>query len=284
MAMNGKMKKGCAIGCGVVTLVLFVIIGSVAFFVRDMSTDYKAVKKSEEALLAAHGGLLEYNPPSGGIPSAERLQVFLRVRRDQAEWRQNVALAFDEFLVQKEASDTGGFKHFLGLLRSTTQMAPSLASFWSSRNAALMEHEMGPGEYSYIYCLAYFSYLSYDPGDGAQDSELDFGKNSRAGIQVDTHGEMTETERRDAAWRHVHDLMLPMLQAVDRTNSSDDWLRELDLEIAVMDESPLHYPWRNGAPRLLSDAFRPFRRELEQQYNVAVNPVELIFEFSTSEE
>ncbi len=282
--MNKKLKKGCAVGCGVVLLMVFVIIGSVSFFVRDMSLDYKAVKKSEEALIAAHDGIAGYSPPFGGIPSAERLQSFVDVRRDQAEWRLNVAMAFDEFMVKKEANQSGGFKHFLNLLRSTTRMAPSLASFWSSRNAALKEHEMGPGEYTYIYCLAYFTYLGYDPGDGAQDSELDFGKSSRSGIQIDTDGESTEVERREAACRRVHDLMLPMLQAVDRTGSSEDWLNELDLELAVLEESPLRYPWRDGAPRMLSDAFRPVHLELEQQYNVAVNPVELIFELSSSEE
>ncbi len=170
--MNEKLKKGCGIGCGVTTILVFVIIGSIAFFVRDMSADYKAVEKSEKALVLAHGGLVDFVPPAGGLPSAERVQTFLAVRQLQAEWRLNVALAFEEFLVKKKKSDEGGFTHFLKLIRSTTEMAPSLAGFWSSRNAALMEHAMGPGEYSYIYCLAYFSYLSYDPGDGAQATDF----------------------------------------------------------------------------------------------------------------
>ncbi len=79
---------------------------------------------------------------------------------------------------------------------------------------------MGPGEYGFIYCLAYFSYLGNDPGEGAQDSELNFNRSSNTGLQIDTNGELTSAERRDAAWRRVHDLMLPMLQAADRTGSS----------------------------------------------------------------
>ena len=101
-AMNNKVKKGCGIGCGVVTILVFVIIGSVAFFVRDMSVDYKAVEKSEKALVLVHGGLVDFIPPAGGLPTAVRLQTFLEVRQQQAEWRQNVALAFDKFMVQKE--------------------------------------------------------------------------------------------------------------------------------------------------------------------------------------
>ncbi len=282
--MNGKMKKGCGIGCGVVSLLVFVIIGSIAYFVRDMSVDYKAVKTSEEALLTATGESGHFKPMNGGIPSSERLQVFLEVRLEQAEWRENVTLAFEEFLIRKEANQSGGIKHFLGLLRSTTQMAPSLASFWSSRNAALMEHQMGPDEYSYIYCLAYFSYLGYDPGDGAQDSELDFSNNANPGLQVGLGHELNEEQRRDASWRRVHDLMLPMLQTVDRTDADAEWLVQLDIELSVLEESPLRYPWRDGTPRMLAEAFRPVRRQLEQQYNAAVNPIELIFEFSTTKD
>jgi hypothetical protein len=281
--MNEKMKKGCGIGCGVLTILVFVIIGSIAFFVRDMSADYKAVEKSEKALTQAYGGVSGFAPPHGGLPTAERMQVFLEVRRQQSEWRRNVSLAFEEFLVKKEESASGGFTHFFRLIRSTSEMAPSLAGFWSSRNEALMEHEMGPGEYSYIYCLAYFSYLGYDPGDGAHDSELDFG-GSGSGLNVSTQGDLTEAQRRDAAWRRTNDLMLPMLEAVDRTGlmidtqEAQQWLAELDLEVGILRESPLRYPWRDGAPRLLANVFHPFRRDLEEQYDIAVNPVELIFE------
>jgi hypothetical protein len=284
VATKGKLKKGCGIGCGVFTILVFVIIGSVAFFVRDMSADYKEVGKSEKILLETHGGIADYAPPLGGVPAKERVQVFLDVRRDQAEWRENVALAFEEFLVKKEASADGGFTHFLKLIRSTSEMAPSLAGFWSARNAALLKHEMGAGEYSYLYCLAYYSYLGYDPGDGAHDSELDFGNRSGRNLTVNTNGEMTEEQRKDAAWRRIHELMLPLLKAVDRSGirlearEADQWLAELDKEVALLDESPLRYPWRDEAPRQLSDAFRPFRKELEGQYDISVNPVELIFE------
>lgn len=284
LAMNEKMKKGCGIGCGVLTILVFVVIGSIAFFVRDMSSDYKAVANAEKELIAAHGGVADFIPSAAGLPTAERVQIFLEVRRQQAEWRRNVALAFDEFLVKKEESGSGGFKHFLKLLRSTSEMAPSLAGFWSSRNAALIKHEMGPGEYSYLYCLAYFSYLGYDPGDGAQDTELDFAGNTGTNVNISTDGEITEAQRRDAAWRRTRDLMLPMLESAERTGmvleaeEAQKWLIELDIEVAMMQESSMHYPWRGGVPRALADIFRPFRKDLEEQYDISVNPVELIFE------
>ncbi len=281
--MNTKMKKGCGIGCGAATILVFVIIGSVAFFVRDMSVEYKAVEKSEKVLIQAHGGLADFAPPAGGLPTVERLQVFIEARRQQAEWRTNVALAFEEFLVKKKESDAGGFMHFLKLIRSTSEMAPSLAGFWSSRNAALLEHEMGPGEYGYIYCLAYYSYLGYDPGDGAHDAELNFDGTGGNGLTIPAQGVMTEAERKDAAWRRTHDLMLPLLEAVQRSDlpleaaEAQQWLAELDMEVGVLRESPLRYPWRDGAPRVLADIFRPFRKDLEEQYEISVNPVELIF-------
>ncbi|MCP4293557.1 MAG: hypothetical protein GY780_17155 [bacterium] len=280
--MNGKVLKGCGIGCGAVSILIMIVIGSLAFFVKDMTRDYKEVAKSEEQLSDIYGQPAEFQLSVGGLPTADRIEAFITIREQQAEWRQNVALAFDQFLVQKEGS--GGLRHFFKLVQSTTEMAPSLAGFWMSRNGALLENEMSPGEYSYLYCLAYYSYLSYDPGDGAQDTDLDFARNSGAGINIDVDGELNSDERKDLAWRRVHQLMLPLLESVDRTGADAAWLTELDLELGLLRESELRYPWSSGAPRLLADVFRPYRRQLEIQYNIKVNPVELIFEATEDDE
>ncbi len=290
VAINQNWKKGCGIGCGVITILLFILIGSIAFFVRDMGKDYKEVGRSEKALIQAHGGPGDYIPERGGLPTAERLLVFLEIRRAQTEWRHNVALAFEEFLVNKQANASGGFRHFFQLIRSTSEMAPSLAGFWSSRNALLLEHEMGPGEYAYLYCLAYYSYLGYDPGDGAQETDLDFNAGGGADLKVSAEIPKTEAQRRDAAWGRIHDLMLPLLEGVDRSGllvgseEAEAWFTELDREVAALQGAPSRYPWREGAPRQLADAFRPFRKDLEEQYSIAVNPVELIFELVEEED
>lgn len=268
-----------------VTILVFIAIGSVTYFVRQMSAEYKAVGRSETELIETFGEVVAYVPDNSGLPRPERVQVFIEVRRAQEEWRQNVSLAFEEFLVNKQDQESSGVSHFWKLLRATTDMAPSLAGLWSSRNQALLDHGMGAGEYSYLYCLAYYSYLGYDPGDGAQDSELDFGHSGGTGLNVSTEGELTEAERRDAAWSRVHDLMLPFLEAANQAGSSDaQWLDDLGEELELLQASPLRYPWREGAPRSLADVFRPFRRDLELQYNLAVNPVELIFEEFEEEE
>ncbi len=279
MAGKGKWKKGCGVGCAVVAVLVFIAIGSVTYFVRQMSAEYKAVGRSETELIETFGKVAAYVPDNSGLPRAERVQVFIEVRGAQEEWRLNVSLAFEKFLVNKQDQESGGITHFWKLMRAATDMAPSLAGLWSSRNQALLDHGMGPGEYSYLYCLAYYSYLGYDPGDGAQDSDLDFGQSGGTGLNVSVEGEMTEAERKDAAWSRVHDLMLPLLEAADQPGASDaQWLDDLGEELELLRASPLRYPWREGAPRSLAEVFRPFRRDLELQYNLAVNPVELIFE------
>lgn len=282
VAMNPKLKKGCGIGCGLLSIVLFLIMGSLGYFIHSMGQEYKEVAKTEKELLGALESPAGYVPPAGGLPRGDRVQLFLEIRQSQAEWRTNVANAFTQFLVRKN-SGQGPFRLW-SLFRATTEMAPSLAGFWTARNKALLEKEMGLGEYAYLYCLAYYSYLGYDPGDGAQASELALSGPGLPAERDPSAGSLTPDQRRDASWKAVHDLMLPMLAAASLADSGavdaegKIWRDELKVELSRMRESSLHYPWSQGAPRVLSDVFRPYRRGLEQQYSLVVNPVELIFE------
>lgn len=279
----GKVKKGLAIGCGVLVVALFLIVGSAVFVLQRIGGDYREMRASQEELFAAHQDPETYTPAGGGLPTPERVALFVALRRDMAEWRGSTDLQLAEFLLRKQQSEESGGLAFYRLARSTGDLASHLARYWQARNEKLLDRGMGLGEYAYIYCLAYYAYLGYDPADGVQETDFQFDAD-QGPIIVSEDGPATEAERRDRAWAGVHDLIAPMLARAHEAASADTasvdpvWQEALAAEVALLDRSPLRYPWRDGAPRPLADLLRGYRRDLEELYDVALNPMELLFE------
>ncbi len=296
--MNGKLKKGLGIGCALLVIAVFLVIGSVAFVLQRVSGDYRQARDSQEALFAEQGDPWQYIPDNGGLPTAERVAVFLTVRRDLGEWRESTAAMLADFLLlqQKKKEEQGGLLTTYRLAREGGDLASHLARYWTARNRALMRHGMGLGEYAYLYALAYYAYLGYDPADGVRQLGLELG--GEAGSLTLRADALAEGERQDRAWAQVHHLITPMLRRAAESGSAADfaagpaadravvstWRQALTRELGLLAESPLRYPWRDGAPQPLADAFRAHRQELEQLYGVAVNPVEWLFEQPAAED
>ncbi|PID78728.1 hypothetical protein CSB20_13730 [bacterium DOLZORAL124_64_63] len=295
--MNGKLKKGLGIGCALLVIAVFLVIGSVAFVLQRVSGDYRQARDSQEALFAEQGDPWQYTPGNGGLPTAERVAVFLTVRRELGEWRASTATMLADFLhLKQKKEEQGGLLTTYRLAREGGDLASHLARYWTARNRALMRHGMGLGEYAYLYALAYYAYLGYDPADGVRRLGLELG--GEAGGLTLRADASAEGERQDRAWARVHHLITPMLRRAAESGSAADpaaepaadlavapaWHQALTQELDLLAESPLRYPWRDGAPQPLADAFRAHRQELEQLYGVAVNPVEWLFEQPAAED
>jgi hypothetical protein len=162
MAGMGKWKLGMGIGCGVLVLVVVGILGVTTFYASRVNKEYKDVADSESALLAATGGDVEFRPPVGGIPGPDRIEVFLAVREELNSWRRTMATASGQFAMDRERQKDGGFKDLIKLIFTGSDLMPIYAGFWIARNESLLAHEMGPGEYTYIYELAYRTWLNLD--------------------------------------------------------------------------------------------------------------------------
>jgi len=279
------LKKGLGIGCALLVIATFLVIGSGAYVLKRINGDYREVRGSQERLFAELGDPTAFTPENGGLPTAERIDVFLDVRRELGEWRESTAVMLADFLLLKQKKEEkGGLLAVYRLARGGGDLASHLARYWNARNKMLLDHGMGLGEYAYLYSLAYYAYLGYDPGDGVRKLGLEFEE--EAGSLTLRNDSPTDADRRDRAWARIHHLVTPMLQRAAETagDTAPGWQQALDEELALLLESPLRYPWRDGAPRPLSDAFRDRRRELEQMYDVAVNPMELLFEQRVEEE
>jgi hypothetical protein len=150
------------------------------------------------------------------------------------------------------------------------------------RNQALLDNEMGMGEYYYIYAIAYFSWLGKLPEDGPDFEVMEEGGGSRLG-EMDI--EEIREERRDSMLRRLHRTLLPMLQnqlaklaAAEPSDTPSEWRDLLEAEIKAMEEDRFRLPWEDGLPDVIKASLEPYRDRLEQSYNAMTNPFELTIE------
>ena len=162
MTNHGKGKLFLMIGCGLALLIVVGFFGVANWYSGRINQEYKEVRDSEKALLAATEGEDGFSPPPGGIPAAERIEVFLAVREDLDSWRTTMATAMVKMASDRERQREGGPKDLVRLVNTGSDLMPILAGFWTARNEALLAREMGPGEYAYIYRLVYMTWLEFD--------------------------------------------------------------------------------------------------------------------------
>ncbi len=160
--MDRKLKWGLGIGCGLVALVVVGILGVGTWYAGRINQEYKEVRDSENVLLAATEKEAGFRPPDGGIPSPVRIEIFLQVREDLVSWRRTMASASGQFATDRERQRAGGVMDLLRVVNTGSDLMPIYAGFWVARNEALLDHGMGPGEYSYIYRLVYLTWLQPD--------------------------------------------------------------------------------------------------------------------------
>jgi len=249
--------KGCGIGCGSLVLVaigltVLTTIGVVAPFDRAVET---------RAELEEHfGDQKSYRPASDGVPTEDRLRAFIRVRDSLGPACDKISDIAEQMhkMEQFDGRDDISKVEIMSQAMRTTQaaimMAPALADFFEARNTALLEAEMGLGEYTYIYVLAYHDQL----GDNFTDDGIFDGQS------INTR---------------IHHALLDMLKAQRDTFTGSaeapQFLTALDEEIAAMSGDNSRIPWQDGLPTRIADALEPYRVELNQLFCEDATAIEL---------
>ena len=100
-------KKGCGIGCLALFSVAVILAGAATWYSREINHEYKAVQRSESALLAAVGEAA-FIPPEDLILDPVRVDAFLSVRESLFENRQELEAAATEFAREKDRNQDGG--------------------------------------------------------------------------------------------------------------------------------------------------------------------------------
>jgi hypothetical protein len=194
------------------------------------------------------------------------------VRAALAPARESIARSFESLPIDREQIEDLDSRPFmekmtaaLGLGKAAFGLVSGAGEFFTVRNRSLLEEGMGMGEYSYIYTIAYFSWLGHDPQDGP-------GFHKGDGQEGDGIGRM---DRRTSARLHGNLLQMLRNQLASLPGEETGWRRALEAEIAVMEREPGRFAWRDGVPPPLAASLDPYRERLESSYTPMTNAFEL---------
>ncbi len=259
--MAGTGKKwliGCGVGCAsLVVLLILISIGGSLFMMRPFD---QAVDAQQE-LTAEFGIRGDFVPQPGGI-SPHRLECFLSVRREvmaSCEIFQGVASNFnamDDLGEQGEDPEMGAvFRGVGNIMGSIFGMVGEIGKVTRLRNEALLANEMGLGEYTWIYILAYNSWL---------------GKAPNTGLDNDDGGSFSRVEEEVLASLMANHVIA--LQEAGQSAEAELWQHEIER----FDRVEHGIPFADGnLPAELAAVFEPFRRKLEENYCPAMAEFDL---------
>lgn len=264
------------VGCGLVLLIGILLAVAGWLFSRDMLRGIDATIEARSELEQRHGEPDRFTPwPDGAVP-AERMETFLRVREMSAPARKELANVFVSFpptedavqeLEQKSLAEKFGF--LFGASRTVMGLPGHLGRFTEARNRALLDADMGLGEYTYIYVLAYYSWLAHSPADGPEHPG---GEEEEA----------TPPGRDAWASERVRQTILIQLRnqlaALDREPGpglTPGWRESLAGEVEALEADSLRVPWQDGLPASIAASLEPYRERLEAAYEPLANEFEL---------
>jgi len=277
-----KWLMGCGIGCAVVIALIAVLMVGGFFFVRNIIDKFEETSVISAELTDRFGPARDFRPEADGSIASSRMEAFLSVREAMTDVRKELDRSLD-VLSKAESENRANVKspgHFVKLMRTAGGIASLVAEFYTKRNQALLEAEMGLGEYIYIYAIAYYSWLEKSPGAGPA---VHFGVLSED-IDDDQTPEEMEKMRRQVLSRRLNELLLPMLrgqlgQLSDTGRSGmDEWRRMLEDEIDALEEDSRRLAWEGNLPPRIVSSLKPYRERLERLYSPLSNTLEIAFE------
>lgn len=253
---------GCASGCGLVVLAVAALFAGGALFVKKSMKGFNEAIETRKTLDEKYGATAEFTPwPDGAVPP-ERMEAFLAVRDATAPARQKVVETFAALPASAEAAEELDSKPFFEKMRAVLDIAGSsmglgveMGELFEARNRALLAHDMGLGEYTYIYVTAYYLFLGHPMNDRGK------------GLPMPN----TAAKRLP---RELLAMLKSQLAALPDTAGAP-WRSRLADEVAALERDGGRLPWQDGLPAAISASMEPYRERLEATYVPEANPLEL---------
>lgn len=248
---SGQWLKGCALGCGglVVLFVLFIVGMSVS-----MRTAFNDAHEDREILAQQFGEVDVFTPAADGSLAADRVAAFLAVRENLAEIHaeiesvDNEMADFEDLAEGEEPPMRQALPAVFRLTRSMMGLPFVFGEIERTRNRALVEAEMGLGEYCYIYVLAYHDQELSDKS--AANLFTASAANSR--VRADLRG------------------MIERQLAAARAEGADEQLvAAIAAEWDALAADDRRIPWQDGLPEQIAASFAASRDRLDATYSAA---------------
>jgi hypothetical protein len=210
--------------------------------------------ETRKQLEERHGDQASYVPPPDGAVAPDRLERFLRVREAvfvtcaEFEETSHQLRRMDE--LSPEAPRGEVFGEMRQLTGEVFRMVPRLGRFFELRNGALAAVDMGLGEYTYIYLVAYHDELRTSATSDGAFGDAEIGP-------------------------RVHQALRQMLRhQLEALPSDAPWRPELAAEIERLERAPRRLPWRDGLPEAVAASVAPYRDRLDELYCAATMGLE----------
>jgi hypothetical protein len=270
MAKKSNWLLGCGLGCAGLLAVIVIMAVLGISLLRDTRRGFETAEATRKNLDETFGAPGDFVPAADGSIPAERMEIFLAVREATQTYRANIIRFFSLIPASPDAGQELDAKPFgekitsiFQRVRSAVGISEDIGHLLETRNRELLDKGMGLGEYTYLYVLAYYSWLGHSPGDGP-------GKNANTSYVM----------VRSKSQRH-HELIRVLsnqLASVADAGSSgqwNQWRSDLAGEIEKMKNNEGRVPWGDSVPRKTAESLEPFRDRLEQSYSPIANPFEL---------
>ena len=271
-----KWFIGCGIGCGLMILITAIIGGGIFFAVKDVMKDGKAIDESNDAMVEAFGMPDDFTPSPSGAIASDRMEIFLAAREMTRDSRDNMAGILNTLDDDSDEGEGGA----LAKIKAGLSLVPAVLSFLNDRNNTLLEYGMGDGEYTYIYCLAYFSYLDKDLTDGpsfqmtGDDGDDDGGVGWK--VESGSGGKKVRDKREKRIRRHMHELQMSFLMnQIAGLDENSELVPVLEEERTAMNSAWRRMLWEEGLPPAIEASIAPYADQLNESYVPIMNVIEM---------
>lgn len=279
MARPSGCLKGCALGCGGLFLLGILAVGGFMLSVRGLANHAVDLRDRLEATLPDQRS---FTPPADGGLSTARIERFLEVRSrlmtfcpEFTELAEGMA-GMDDHVAELESNPDASPRDLFGLFGRIGRISSGmlgvgrwLGEFSVARNEALLEHEMGLGEYTWIYVLAYYSWLGYEPTNFA------LGEGERPRIFRDRIlGEVRGMMRRQLD--ELQEEAGPVVVVPEDEEAAQSLLVLLRRELEAMEAESDRLPFAGGLPTEMETSLLPFRERLEAAYCAATSELDFM--------
>ena len=242
-------------------VVIFFVAAGYHFFIAPIQQS----KKLEQALIDRYDWANRYTPPANGFIEAERVKAFLQVR-EAVQTNCNTFQAIFDSVIRIENIDedpdmsTGEkMSEVFGTVKSMYGAAPAFLIFMDARNQALLDMEMGIGEYMYIYLASYGPQLANE-------------HNSRYAEQEDAF----ISQRARDEYIQILRNQLDALDLAGPETSYPQLKAALNGEVDRLKDSLETSPWPDGPPPATRESLMPYQPQIDELYCEGVVRVELL--------
>lgn len=257
------MKQGKHRGWLYLTIAAIVfVLGAGAWM---LLAPIQQAKQLERSVIDRYGWANQYTPPADGFIAPGRLQRFIRVREAvQPGCRAFQGILDDVIRIETIESDPGlpagdkvseGVDSFKGMFGAI----PTLVEYMDARNSALLDQEMGLGEYFYIYLAAYAEQL-------ARDTRGRYAGQEEAHLSPRARDEYVQ----------ILGNQLAALQAADQDAATQALATGLRTEMKALEDASHATPWPDGPPARTTESLAPYRDRLSPLYCEGVIRIELL--------